>query len=277
MITIGLVTWTDHPSLDSAGKKPTLTEYAQYFPVVEVDSLYYGIRGPEMEQKWQQQVPNDFQFILKAYQGMTKQADWQAHYVSEAAMFAAYRKAVAPLFDHQQLKAILFQFPNFFPLTQENVQYLRRISVYLKGYPVAVEFRNSSWYEDTYRASTLKFLKELGFIHVIPDEPQTPTNSVPFVPVATNPNLTILRLHGRNAEGWANQGQSWRKTRTLYHYSTSELEHFADVAKQLEQTSKEVCVIFNNNSAHDAAPNAAELAQILGLEWHQEPEQTSLF
>ena len=43
MITIGLTTWTEHPSLLGGTEKLTLTEYSGVLPVVEVDTPFYGI------------------------------------------------------------------------------------------------------------------------------------------------------------------------------------------------------------------------------------------
>lgn len=279
MITIGLVTWAEHASLVPGKEKITLSEYAQFFPVVEIDSLYYGIRGPKMIEKWQGEVPASFQFILKGNKAMTKQGDLHDYYENETELFTAYKNAIAPLVKSHQLKAILLQFPPFFHLNEPNIQYLRRIRAYLEDLPVAIEMRSSTWYDPVYRESFFNFMKKMKFIHVIPDEPQTPSNSVPAVFQATNPDLTIFRLHGRNTAGWMNaNGQSWRKTRTLYRYSDIELESIASHAKQMTKESKEVCVIFNNNSGGDAAGNALELQKILGINFDGlAPQQTELF
>ena len=94
-----------------------------------------------------------------------------------------------------------------------------------------------------------QFMRELQIIHVIPDEPQSATNTVPSVYEATSKQLTIMRLHGRNAEGWQTPGERWRKTRNLYRYSDAELHEIAQHALVLTKQSQEVCIIFNNNSA----------------------------
>ena len=41
MMTIGLTTWTEHPSLLGGTDKLTLTEYSGVLPVVEVDTPFY--------------------------------------------------------------------------------------------------------------------------------------------------------------------------------------------------------------------------------------------
>ena len=112
------------------------------------------------------------------------------------------------------------------------------------------------------------------------DVPTNTQASVPFVLAATNPKLAGVRLHGRNARGWANQGADWRKTRTLYSYSQQELAWLKEQVLRIEAQVEEVVVIFNNNSAGDAAPNALTFKEMLGLEFSglgkMPPEQLDL-
>ena len=53
----------------------------------------------------------------------------------------------------------------------------------------------------------------------------------------------------------------------LYCYSKEELLQFKETILAFTSQVKEVCVIFNNNSAGDAAPNALLLKELLGLEF----------
>lgn len=144
--------------------------------------------------------------------------------------------------------------------------------------PIAVEFRNPSWYEKSLIPDLMDYLTRLQMTHVIADEPHRLNDGVPFVPETTTPSLAVLRLHGRNEKGWFNQSKDWRGQRTLYRYSADELNQFADVINHLTPKVKEVCVIFNNNSNRDAAPNALELQQLMGISWDGlGPQQLSLF
>ncbi|SPS07436.1 DUF72 domain-containing protein [Latilactobacillus sakei] len=281
MITIGLTTWSEHQSLMPEKKQLTLNDYAQFLPIVEVDSFYYALQAPTVSAKWLQQVPHQFQFIVKAHKAMTKQEDYTDFTSTEKELFVRYKQSIQPLLDAGQLTAVLFQFPPFFQLNQENVQYLRRIRTWLPDVPIAVEFRNGTWYDEAYKKNMFAFLKQLKMTHVIVDEAQTPTNSVPFEPVVTNPDFAMLRLHGRNMAGWQNPGAMWRKQRTLYRYNADELQQFAATVQRLTKQAKEFAIIFNNNSGGDAADNALALQQILGITFEnlapKGPEQTSLF
>lgn len=68
-VTVGLTTWSEHPSLiNNARKKTTLKEYGQHFPVVEVDTFFYALPQLMTVQKWLTDVAPGFQFIVKAHQ-----------------------------------------------------------------------------------------------------------------------------------------------------------------------------------------------------------------
>jgi uncharacterized protein YecE (DUF72 family) len=131
------------------------------------------------------------------------------------------------------------------------------------------------------RDKTLAFMEREGWIHSICDEPQAGAGSVPTVLYPTRKDLTMVRLHGRNAAGWNSEGrdrQSWREVRYLYRYSDQELMEWAAQLRRLERECKEVCVIFNNNSGGDAAANAKQLMELLNIEYGGlAPRQLDLF
>ncbi len=148
----------------------------------------------------------------------------------------------------------------------------------MSGYPVAVEFRNSTWYGEEITEDVAGYLKELGMTMVAVDEPHTTNAGVPFEPIVTNENLALLRLHGRNVKGWTEHSADWRSKRTLYRYSQDELQEFAKVVSDLDQQANEVCIIFNNNSGGDAADNALQLKKIMGIDFGGlSPVQMDLF
>jgi len=269
LITIGLTTWADHPSLiENEDRKVTLTEYAGFFPVVEVDTSFYGIPKLTTVENWQKSVPEKFQFILKANQIMTLHDGVNAdEYLNDEHRLAIteFRKMVRPLVEAKQLKTILFQFPPYFNCETANIRYLWDIRELMGDLPISVEFRNQSWYDPAVQEETMLYLKKLRMSHVSVDEPSSVPNGVPLVSTVTNSHLAVLRLHGQNAEGWAQKGPNWRKTRTLYRYSEEELQNFATLVKQMQEKSEEVCIIFNNNSGHDAAENALRLKEILNI------------
>lgn len=280
-ITIGLTTWTEHPALINNEQRPvTLNEYAQYLPTVEVDTFFYALPQVTTIQNWLAEVPEAFQFIVKAHRGMTLHERGQEKGELEQ-LFNRYRKTVAPLVAAGQLKTVLFQFPPYFDASPQDIEYLRLVRLWMGNLPIAIELRNQTWYRPGTLKSLLAFCRELHFTLVAADEPHGTVTSVPFVLATTNPDLVMMRLHGQNTKGWINQGKSWRKTRTLYKYSPAELQAFCDQINQLTPQPKELCVIFNNNSGKDAAPNALQLQKMLDIHFTglapRSPEQIDLF
>lgn len=281
MIRIGLTGWRDHESLyeENVRKHERLTAYASYFPIVEVDSSFYAVQPQRNFVKWLQETPESFQFVVKAYQGMTGHDRGENRYESREAMFEAFLASLEPLVEAKRLAMVLFQFPPWFDCKRKHVEYLRYCKEKLSPLPCALEFRHQSWFEPTYREQTLQFMRAEGWIHTICDEPQAGRGSVPIVLEATHREKTLIRFHGRNVAGWNDTGQgNWRDVRYLYRYNDEELEEWVAYIKSLRAQTKEIYVIFNNNSGGDAANNARKFIDLLGIEYDDlAPRQLSLF
>lgn len=281
MISIGLTGWGDHPDVYSevTAAKDKLFDYSGHFPVVELDTSFYAIPSSENVEKWCKDTPDNFQFVVKAYQGMTGHLRDELPFDSKNDMFNAFRKCAETFKRYGKLAMVLVQFPPWFDCQGKNVQYIRYIKQQLQDYPIAIEFRNQTWYSPQMKEKTLQFLKEHEFIHTICDEPQAGSGSVPFVPIATQ-QIVLIRIHGRNVHGWRNigHGENWRKVRFLYDYNEEELQKLAQDIKHLEHQSKHIFVLFNNNSGGHAAKNAKQLQQILQLEFDGlAPKQLGFF
>lgn len=280
MIKIGLTGFGDHEEL--YGKiKPAdrLPTYSAHFPIVEIDSSFYAVQPVRNYAKWVSQTPDAFRFIVKAYQGMTGHLrEKKNYYDTPEEMYQAFHTSIEPVRAAGKLAMALFQFPPWFDCTKENVQFLREAKQRMLDVPSAIEFRNDSWYSPEMQAKTLQFLEQEGWIHTVADEPQAGSGSVPIVPVATSPDITYVRLHGRNAQGWVQSSHpNWRSLRYLYRYSTEELTGWRDRLLALEQSCRELYVVFNNNSGGDATDNAKELQALLGIDGGLAPRQLDLF
>ncbi|MEI5993422.1 DUF72 domain-containing protein [Candidatus Enterococcus mansonii] len=277
MIRLGLTSFNEHDKL-TGKKRSTLYEYAGYLPLVEMDTAYYGIPKQSSVQEWAKSVPDNFRFVMKVYSGISCQGEWQQYYANEEEMVEAFLTSMAPIVESGKLFAFLVQFSGTFGCTKENVQYLEKIRQWFAGYPVAIELRNGSWYTSEYIKQTLSFMKTQQFSLVIVDEPQIPTNPVPFFPFVTNDQLTLFRFHGRNAAGWMANDKDWRKKRTLYRYNTEEIAELSESIEKVLTQTQEIGVIFNNNSGGDAAENLLEMKAALKLEYENlNPKQMDLF
>jgi uncharacterized protein YecE (DUF72 family) len=216
---------------------------------------------------------------MKAYQGMTGHLRENLPFETRNDMFEAFRESAGVFQKHGKLAMVLIQFPPWFDCTTKNVNYLIYMKKQLAMFPLAIEFRNQTWYAETMKEKTLSFLKKYELIHVVVDEPQAGVGSAPLVPVATHDQV-LVRIHGRNIFGWRNigHGENWRKVRFLYDYNAEELEGLKQHIQHLQSQAKDVYVLFNNNSGGHAAKNAKQLQQMLSLRFENlSPKQLNMF
>lgn len=282
MIHIGLTGWGDHSNLYHIGSKKTekLKDYSSYFPVVELDAAFYAIQPERNMKKWIDETPNNFQFVVKAYQGITGHNRGDLPFQSRDEMFNLYIESIKILQEANKLCMILVQFPPWFDCQKEHINYIKVVKEYLSEYPIAIEFRHQSWYYPEFEEKTIDFLKENEFIHSVCDEPQSGEGSIPLIPIATSADHTLVRLHGRNIHGWKNPGdnQKWREVRYLYDYNDRELDEIASIVHSLESQTNKITVLFNNNSGGHAARNALQFMKKLDIQYDGlNPKQMDIF
>jgi uncharacterized protein YecE (DUF72 family) len=92
------------------------------------------------------------------------------------------------------------------------------------------------------------------------DEPQVGSGSVPTVLEVTNPELALVRFHGRNVKTWYKKVER-TADRFDYLYSEDELKEWVPKVASLE--AQELHVFFNNNRDDYAVRNARQLTQLL--------------
>ncbi|WBL14357.1 DUF72 domain-containing protein [Sutcliffiella sp. NC1] len=282
MIYIGVTGWGDHDSLYASGvsSRDKLKEYAAHFPIVEIDSYFYAIQPKRNVEKWVQETPETFTFIPKAYQGMTGHQRGEIPFETKEEMFKAYMESLQPLQEANKLSMVLFQFPPWFDCRKENVDSLRWCRAQMGDIPVALEFRHQSWFKGEMKEKTLQFMRSEKWIHSVCDEPQAGEKSVPTIVNATDNTKTLVRFHGRNVHAWTMpvKGQEWRDIRYLYKYNNQELQDWIPHIRELEKQSKDIYILFNNNSGGDAANNAKMFIEMLGVEYTGlAPKQLDLF
>lgn len=282
MINIGLTGWGDHDTLyeDLARKSDKLKTYASHFPIVELDASYYAIQPERNIKKWISETPERFQFVVKIHQAMTLHADFRDFSETRQELFDAFKEMLAPLQESHKLAMVLVQFPPWFDCSSQNIKYILYVKQQLQDYPMCVEFRHQSWFNDQFKEETLSFLTEHQIIHAVVDEPQVKDASIPLVNRITS-DIAFVRYHGRNVHGWTKKDmtdQEWRDVRYLYNYNETELLDLAQKVKILEQKAKQVYVVFNNNSGGHAAQNAKTYQNILGIDYEGlAPQQLKLF
>ena len=255
-ILVGSCSWTD-PTLVASGRfyprgvtsaEARLRFYAEQFPIVEVDSTYYAPPSVRNSELWTARTPHGFVFNVKAYalltghparlerlpawlrealppEAVAKKNAYRKDVGEEAVekLWELHRNALAPLAEAGKLGAVLFQFPPWFVVSDENVAYLRELPRRLPGCTLAVEFRGGGWMADQQTAArSLRLLEGAGLAYVCVDEPQGFRSSTPATVAATAP-LAIVRLHGRNASTWDAKTKV-ASDRFKYLYSDDELK-----------------------------------------------------
>lgn len=308
-ITIGTASWTDKSLVGSKRFYPKgcnsaedrLRYYASQFPMVEVDSSYYALPSRTNAEKWVERTPDEFAFNIKAFRLFTghqtpKQAlpkDVQdalaGHFEKKRNLYykdtpieirdelwARYEGGIRPLRDAGKLRAVLFQFPKWFLPGSDSLEHIDECIYRLEGYQLATEFRRDLWFDDEHREVTLEAERERGLVHVIVDAPPGKATAVPPVWEVTNPQLAILRLHGRNEATWDDKAAQAASDRFDYDYSDDELEEIAPRVEALKDAAALVQVIFNNNYEDQGQRNAKSLERIIQGGVYRRPRRADL-
>jgi uncharacterized protein YecE (DUF72 family) len=292
-IRVGTASWTDktmtakgvfYPA-DAKTPEARLRYYASRFPLVEADMGFYAIPDRAVTASWVERTPDDFTFNLKAHALMTGHATDVARlprairdHIPESLgtrvyakdlppdlrdeVWRQFRLAAEPLHEAGKLGAILLQLAPWIQPTKQTPAMLRRIRDQLGDLPAAIEFRNPSWMTPRIRERVWQELRDLGMIYVIPDTPPGTPTSMPIAPAITNPDLAIVRLHGRRSELWgAKNAAVVEKYR--YLYDANELEEWLSLILELAEEAERVHVVFNNCYANYGTTNALEMAGLL--------------
>lgn len=266
-ILCGTCAWADHEDFYPPGLKPgdRLAYYARFFPIVEVDSTFYALQPARNFALWAQRTPPHFVFNVKAYGAMTRHHRQPRPGEEDlAAVFRQFDAALEPLRAAGKLRAVHFQFPPWFVASDANRAWVEHCREWFHRDLVAVEFRHRSWFAGGEAGRTLAWLKRLGAVHVICDEPQVGSGCVPLVEAVTCPRLAIVRFHGRNAATWYKKGETSAE-RFDYLYSREELAAFVPLVQRLAAAAEEVHLLLNNNRANYAVRNSLDLMELLGL------------
>jgi uncharacterized protein YecE (DUF72 family) len=260
-ILIGTCSWSQHAPFypSELPKNQQIAFYAQYFPLVEIDSTFYTLVAERNFAVWAERTPPGFVFDVKPYRQLTQH---DRDTVPEPLVFDMFRQSLQPLRDAGKLGVITFQFPPWFKLSPENLDYIEYCRDQFASDRLSLEFRHESWLTPGSLPDVIEFLvaRRLGLTVV--DEPQVGSASVPTVLAVTNPDLSVVRFHGRNAKTWYKKVENTGE-RFDYLYSDPELEQWVPNVSELAREAGEIHLLFNNNRANYAVRNAHRLTGIL--------------
>lgn len=286
-ILVGTSSWADQTLLRSgwyprSAKTPAdrLGFYARHFGLVEVDTSYYAVPAPETTAGWVEATPPGFTFDVKAFSLFTGHptpvsmlpkdlrpaggpARIRRRELPERAyeeLWRRFRAALEPLAADDRLGTVLLQFPPWLTRGEAARRRIVELAGRCRPWPVAVELRHASWFEDAAAAETVTFLRDNDLSMVCVDMPQGHPSSVPPIMVATA-EPAVVRFHGHSAH-W--EGGS-KEDQFRYAYSDGELRRWAELLTDLAESAGELHVLFNNCCAGQAQRDAARLAELLGV------------
>jgi uncharacterized protein YecE (DUF72 family) len=234
------------------GSRPDefLPLYSQLFPTVELNFSYYKMPTAYQLSHLLKEAGPELVFSIKANETLTHKVEPEAWRESAG----QFLHAIEPLLEADRLGAVLFQFPFSFHYEPERRRYLDALLKEFKSIPLAVEFRNSDWYNnrvvDAFRARNIAIASvDLPELKGLP----------PVMDVVTAP-LAYIRFHGRNGETWWGSDAA---SRYDYLYSDVELEAWGGRVKAMAERADRILVYFNNHMRGQAPRNAKTFSDIL--------------
>lgn len=299
-VLCGIAGWADKSLIDSklfyplSVKAPSerLAFYATQFPLVEVDSTYYGIPKPETVEAWVAQTPERFTFDIKSFSLFTnhptrpqslppdireglsgalreKRNLYLENLPDEVVdeCWERFRAALEPLHAAGKLAAVFFQFPPWFLPSSRSLAYVEQCQERMHGFQVAVELRRPEWLDPRHRDGTLAFLASRDIPYVAVDVPEGHATSMPAVFDVTSSKLAVIRFHGRNHQTWDLKGVP-PNVRFRYDYTDAELSEWVPRIKEMERSAGRVHALMNNNYSNYSVKNAQQLERLLEA-WHK--------
>ena len=202
--------------------KSRLHYYASLFNSVEVNSIFYKLPRSSTVVNWRESVPDNFRFTFKVSKTIThvKELDFKDEDVN------AFVQTVANIGDKKG--CLLVQFPP--SLKIEIMNQLHKLlealgeATHNNEWKIAMEFRNSSWYE----REVYELLEEFNVSMVIHD---IAASATPFNDVTGD--FIYLRFHGP-------------EPRYRGDYTDQFLKKYAEYIKAWINEKKTVYVYFNN-------------------------------
>lgn len=207
--------------------------YCEQFKTVELNATFYHAFADNTYEKWYNQAPAGFKYVIKAHRLITHRKylrDVEAE-IKRCWDSAALLK--------EKLGLILLQLPPQMPYD------LDRLAQALNAFPdphkVAVEFRNKKWLTE----DTKQLLTKLKVTFCTSDAPEIGlTNWL-------TSDIGYIRLHGHDLSYSGN-------------YSEQELKNIATLAKNMAQQGAKTVYVFFNNDAEGYAPmNAQDIKSFL--------------
>jgi uncharacterized protein YecE (DUF72 family) len=278
-ILVGTCNWADHTDFypleleRGRRQREKLSYYARYFPMVEIDTSFYGIPRPDVVDGWVARTPERFLFNIKAFRSLTRHereaGQPRRPTDDEVRDFLA---ALVPLRESGKLGAVHYQFPPWFTSTPAARDVLLETRERHPDDIVAIEFRHRSWFDNDAWPATEDLLRELDCVYVGVDAPQLGSGTAPPILAITSKKLCIARFHGRNRRTWYRPSGPTSADRFNYLYSAAELGEWVPSIREAARRGTTVHVLLNNNRSNYAVVNAFDFGALLDVALPRPPQ-----
>ncbi|MEM3630118.1 MAG: DUF72 domain-containing protein [Nitrososphaerota archaeon] len=198
-------------------------KYYKEFNLIEINSTFYKIPSIKLAQKWRNEAPENFEYVLKAYQGITH--DYKMEIKKEC---LDYLNQMIELCKNLKSKILLFQTPASF--TPEYLNKAEKFFSKIKYSELKIvwETRGEKWLEIYDKLS--KILEKYSITHVVD----------PFInkPCYIN-EIAYYRLHGLS------------KKMYYYKFSDNDLLSLKEKIFNYSKKANEIYVLFNNINMYE--------------------------
>ncbi|MFQ6076544.1 MAG: DUF72 domain-containing protein [Candidatus Bathyarchaeia archaeon] len=198
--------------------------YRRVFDLVEINATFYRYPRDSLLEKWRKEAPENFEFTVKAHQDISHKHRME----TSAGCLNAFKRMV-DICHVLGARILLIQTPASFKPTSENLERLEEFfcTIDRGGLTVVWESRGRDWENPSVRVELAKVLSEADVSHV--------TDPLRVMPAHTG-GIAYFRLHGLGARMY------------YYQYNRNEMESLVERIRPLENSGKEVYVLFNNLS-----------------------------
>jgi uncharacterized protein YecE (DUF72 family) len=218
-----------------------LEEYAQRFPIVEIDSTFYGVPRATTIQGWRERTPEDFHFAAKFPKLITHEKKLDRAR-GDAESFVGTMQALG-----DKLAVLILQFAYDF-----SPDYSDRLDEFLRDLPeglrYAVEVRNRAWLT----SDLGEMLSNHNAAIVLQD-----LHYMPKLDWITA-DFTVIR--------WLGRRKDIEQFDRIQIDRTKELEVWADRVRNFLEQGVDVFGFFNNHYAGHSPESVRQFAAMLGVD-----------
>lgn len=220
-------------------KSDFLAEYSKHYGAVEINSTFYAPIGQKAFAGMLRKSDAKVRFAVKLHQDFTHARTGSPEHA------LAFIEAIKPIIEADCLAPLLLQFPHGFNRNQPNRLYLAKLVDWFSDYPLAIEFRHTSWHIP----QVIDSFRQQGLIWCSVDYPKVsglPPSRLIFSQDNQNSGLRTgyLRLHGNNLNWWEAMSSTERHD---YRYSVEEMQGWAQAIANQRQHFDVLYVFFQNS------------------------------